>query len=65
MVTLPFDFFTFAFPEGLRQELPLVLFDEHLLAGPELLDVLLLEQPQVTVDSIRLINSIFLDQSRG
>jgi len=51
--------------DRLRQELPLVLFDKHFGPSVELLQIVLLEHTQVAIDTVFIIDPLFLSHSTG
>jgi hypothetical protein len=48
---------------GLGQELPLILLNENFDARLELLNVVFLEEPHVSLDPIRIVDPLFLHHS--
>ncbi len=51
--------------DRLGQELPLILFYKHFDAGIQFFEIVLFEHPEIPVNSIRIINSLFLSQPTG
>lgn len=51
--------------EELREQLPLVLFDEDLLAGLQLFHIVFFENTHVSLDPFRFVDALFLHHPAG